>query len=275
MILLYVPTSAQQQKQTAGEGSAVQRLEVSRQKLETMKRSLSTAQSGLKQQAKETKTEEEKKAVDTPLARLKGLEKETSVLLSDAGTLRGKVDRADTFNPDELTTLETSVTELQGRVDAALLETAGARRAEYTVGAAREKKKKGKFLGIFGGGVDEYEELLGTVAPGRDRELFVEGTKNVRKSNFEVGRLLFQTIITTYPDSPYLPMSKLAIADSFYLEGSTSNLIQAGAGYQDWLTFFPTHPLADRVALKVAESEMRQIGTPDHDPTRAYKAEQR
>ncbi|MEJ7700996.1 MAG: outer membrane protein assembly factor BamD [Pyrinomonadaceae bacterium] len=126
-----------------------------------------------------------------------------------------------------------------------------------------------------GGGTDEYEELIGTVTPGRDRELFIEATKNVRKNNYDVGRLLFQTIITTYPDSPYLPMAKLASADSFYLEGSTSALIQAAAGYQDWLTFFPTHPLADRVLLKIAESEMRQIGLPDRDATRAKKAEQR
>ena len=91
---------------------------------------------------------------------------------------------------------------------------------------------------------DEYEELIGTVTPGRDRELFIVATREVRKNNYEVGRLLFQTIITTYPDSPYLPMAKLAVADSFFLEGSTSALIQAAAAYQDWLTFFPTHPLA-------------------------------
>jgi len=97
----------------------------------------------------------------------------------------------------------------------------------------------------------------------------------VRKGNYDVGRLLFQTIITTYPDSPYLPMSKLAVADSFFLEGSTSALIQAAAAYQDWLTFFPTHPLADRVLLKIGESEMRQIGLPDRDATRAKRAEQR
>jgi outer membrane protein assembly factor BamD len=70
-------------------------------------------------------------------------------------------------------------------------------------------------------------------------------------------------------------MSKLAVADSFYLEGSSSNLIQAAAGYQDWLTFFPTHPLADRVMLKIAECEMRQIGLPDRDATHARRAEQR
>ena len=70
-------------------------------------------------------------------------------------------------------------------------------------------------------------------------------------------------------------MAKLAVADSFFLEGTTSALIQAGAAYQDWLTFFPTHPLADRVLLKIAEAEMRQIGLPDRDSTHAKKAEQR
>src|SRR5437764_12302780 len=122
---------------------------------------------------------------------------------------------------------------------------------------------------------DKYAELTGSVAPGRDRVLFLEATKEVRKGNHEVGRLLFTTIITTYPDSVYLPMAKLAIADSFYLEGGTSSLIQAGQAYQDWLTYFPTDPLADAAMLKVAEAEMRQMGLSDRDVTHARKAEQR
>ena len=266
---------AAQQKQT-GDGSPLQRLEVMRQKLDTMRRSLSSAQTGLKKEADDKGEKIDQKAADTPLARLKGLEKEVSSANSRVSDLRNKIDRAEKYDADDVNQLESSVSELQKRVDDTLLETASARRSDYTKGAPREKKKKGKFLGVFGGGGnDEYEELIGTVAPGRDRELFVNATKEVRKGNYDVGRLLFQTIITTYPDSPYLPMSKLAVADSFYLEGTTSSLIQAGAGYQEWLTFFPTHPLADRVALKVAESEMRQVGRPDRDATRAYKAEQR
>ena len=273
LIALCVPSLAQQKP---GEGSPSQRIEVMRQKLDTMRRSLQSAQTGLKQEADDNNQNVDKKAAETPLARLKGLEKEVSSLSSNVNSLRGKLDRAEKYEGNEIDQLETQVSEIQTRVDNALLETASARKQQYTVGAKREKKKKGKFLGIFGGGGnDEYEELIGTVAPGRDRELFVYATKEVRRNNYEVGRLLFQTIITTYPDSPYLPMAKLAIADSFYLEGSTSALIQAAAGYQEWLTFFPTHPLADRVALKVAEAEMRQVGRPDHDPTRAYKAEQR
>ena len=117
--------------------------------------------------------------------------------------------------------------------------------------------------------------MTGTVAPGRDRVLFEEAAKEVRKGNHEIGRLLFSTIINTYPDSAFLPLAKLAIADSFYLEGTTSALVQAAQAYLDWLTFFPTDPLADDAMLKVAQSEMRQMGLSDRDITHARKAEQR
>ena len=260
-----------------GQGSVSQRLDVMRQKLETMRRSLDSAASVLKDEAKDDKSKKDDKAtLETPLGRLRGLSKETASLQSEINTLRGKVDRAEKYEASDVEQLESRVGDLQTRADNALTETAGARANPTTAeGSPREVKKKKKFLGIFGGGADEYEDLMGNVEQGRDRELFVSGTKEVRKNNYDVGRLLFQTIITTYPDSPYLPMAKLAVADSFYLEGSTSALIQAAAAYQEWLTFFPTHPLADRVLLKIAESEMRQIGMPDRDPTRARRAEQR
>ena len=254
----------------------VQRLEIMRQKLDTMRRSLDSAASVLKQESKEDKKKEDKTAVDTPFARLKALEKEASTLQSEVNNLKGKIDRSEKYEQSEVNQLETTVAEFQKQVDSALTETASARaNPDSPVGKPREIKKKGKFLWIFGGGADEYEELIGSITPGRDKELFIVATREVRKNNYDVGRLLFQTIITTYPDSPYLPMAKLAVADSFYLEGSTSALIQAGAAYQDWLTFFPTHPLADRVLLKIAESQMRQIGLPDRDSTKAKIAEQR
>src|SRR2546422_209665 len=138
-----------------------------------------------------------------------------------------------------------------------------------------DKKKGFRIWPFGGGGVNKYEELTSTVAAGRDRVLFEDAAKEVRKGDHETGRLLFTTIITTYPDSPYLPMAKLAIADSFYLEGGTSSLIQAGQAYQDWLTYFPTDPLADAAMMKVAETEMRQMGLSDRDISHARKAEQR
>ncbi len=264
--------------QTGGDGSPSQRLEVLRQKLETIRKSAISAASVLDKEAKEEKGKKDDKSnVDSPVGRLKSIEKDASSLLSAVHDLRGKIDRSEKYEAAEIAQLETSVAELQIRADAVQTETAAARATPIsTVGKARDVKKKKKFLGIFGGkGNDEFDELIGTVSPGRDRELFIVATREVRKKSYDVGRLLFQTIITTYPDSPYLPMSKLAVADSFYLEGTTPGLIQAIAAYQDWLTFFPTHALADRVVLKIAESEMRQIGLPDRDATRAKRAETR
>lgn len=261
-----------------GDGTPLQRLEVMRQKLESARRSLNSAASVLKEENKEDKDKkDDKDNPNSPLGRLRSLEKEASTLQSDINSLRGKIDRSEKYEMSDIDQLEETTTDLVKRADNALVETATARANPTSeVGKAREIKKKKKFLGIFGGGGnDEYDELIGSVTPGRDKELFIVATREIRKNNYDVGRLLFQTIITTYPDSQYLPMSKLAIADSFFLEGSTSALIQAGAAYQDWLTFFPTHPLADRVLLKIAEAQMRQIGLPDRDASRAKVAEQR
>ncbi|HEY0426439.1 MAG TPA: outer membrane protein assembly factor BamD [Pyrinomonadaceae bacterium] len=274
ILTLVVPTLAQNKN----DGTPTQRLDVMRQKLEGMRRSLSSAASAIQEENKSDKTKkDDKNAVNTPLGRLRALEKDVTRLQSDVTNLRGKVDRAEKYEISDIDNFEASVAEFQARVETALLETASSRANPTSdVGDKRDIKKKKKFLGIFGGsGNDEYDALIGNVVPGRDRELFVVATREVRKNNYDVGRLLFQTIITTYPDSPYLPMAKLAVADSFFLEGSTASLIQAAAAYQDWLTFFPTHPLADRVLLKIGESEMRQIGLPDRDATRAKRAEQR
>jgi outer membrane assembly lipoprotein YfiO len=277
LILSFV--SANFAQRTDG-GTPFQRLEVLSQKLNTMRRSVSGALSTLKEESKGDKTKkDDKTSLETPTARLKALEKEISGAASEVNDLRGKVDRSEKYEISDIEQVEASVAALQARVDNTLLETAKERANPTSpVGSKREIKEKTKkilWLIPYGKERDEYEELIGSVVPGRDRELFIVATREVRKNNNEVGRLLFQTIITTYPDSSYLPMAKLAIADSFYLEGSTSSLIQAAAAYQDWLTFFPTHPLACRVMLKIAESEMRQIGLPDREITRAKRAEQR
>src|SRR6267378_8388322 len=175
--------------------------------------------------------------------------------------------------------LQSATAELSTRVEAGLQSTASARTAAAAGTSSAnttKKKKKGRLFGLLGGGgVDKNNELTGAAAPGRDRVLFEEAAKEVRKGRHDTGRLLFSTIINTYPDSAFLPLAKLAIADSFYLEGTSASLVQAAQAYLDWLTFFPTDPLADDAMLKVAESEMRQMGLSDRDITHARKAEQR
>ncbi|HVI71993.1 MAG TPA: outer membrane protein assembly factor BamD, partial [Pyrinomonadaceae bacterium] len=242
-------------------------------KLDLMRRSLSSAIRVIS----DKKDDKDAKAnADVPVVRLKGLEKEVSSITSEVNDLRTKNDKAEKFDTTAIDRLEASVAELNTRVESTLQETAGLRNtAAASNSNNNKKKKKGKLFGLFGGGEDKYADLTGAAVAGRDRVLFEEAAKEVRKGHHDTGRLLFATIINTYPDSPFLALAKLAIADSFFLEGTTSALIQAAQAYQDWLTFFPTDPLADDASLKVAEAEMRQMGLSDRDISHARKAEQR
>ena len=251
-----------------------QRLDVMRSRLDTMRRTLNSAIAGLNAKDKSAEA-----TADDPRARLGGLEKEANKLLNEVADLRGKQERAERFETSLLDKLEAAVVELDTRVQASMRDTMRERTAAPAV-AEKDDKKKKKGPGFFGrilgrGGDEKYDELVGTVAPGRDRELFEEATKETRKDSFETARALFSVIINTYPDSVYLPLAKLAIADTFYLEGTTSALIQAGQAYQDWVTFFPTHSLSDDVCLKMGEVEMRRMGLANRDISPARKAEHR
>ena len=277
LILAFAFSALAQGGGAQSELSALQRLDVMRSKLDFMRRSLGSAISSMEPKTA-SQGEKEKRNPDDPLERLRGLDKDVASILSEVNEIRSKQERSDRYDPTILDRLETSVAEINTRVQAGLQATASARTTGVNASAApARKKKKGRFFGLLGGGGDgeKFEELTGSVAPGRDRVLFEEAAKEVRKGNHETGRLLFSTIINTYPDSGFLPLAKLAIADSFYLEGTTAALVQAAQAYQDWLTFFPTDPLADDAMLKVAESEMRQMGLSDRDITHARKAEQR
>jgi len=109
--------------------------------------------------------------------------------------------------------------------------------------------------------------------PGRDKELYEDAMKKLRKGRYDESRLLFNVVITTYPDSEFLPLAKLAIADSFYREGGSSALEQAIGGYKDFAQYFPTHKLNCAVKLKIAHAYMRQMNAFNRDADPARRAE--
>lgn len=111
----------------------------------------------------------------------------------------------------------------------------------------------------------------GAVAP--DQQLFEIGMQYLEKNQFIKARLAFQTLVNTYPDSEHTPASFLAIADSFYKEAGTTNLLQAETQYKDFIIFYPTHQIADDAQMKIAAVNVRLMREPDRDSTYAIKAE--
>ena len=107
-----------------------------------------------------------------------------------------------------------------------------------------------------------------------DKELYDRAVHDLEHSKFGVARLTLQTLLNTYPDSEYVARAKLGIAESWYRQGGTSNLLQAESEYKDFITFFPTMAEAAEAQMRVAMIHYREMEKSDRDSTNAKRAEQ-
>ena len=119
--------------------------------------------------------------------------------------------------------------------------------------------------------VDKSTDATNTAEP--DKQLYDKAIGDIKHGRHEVGRLSLQTLINTYPDSEYLAKAKLAIADSYYKQGGTSNITQAINGYKDFIVFFPFLPEAAYAQMQVAMANYNEMPKPDRDNTHAKAAE--
>jgi outer membrane protein assembly factor BamD len=106
-----------------------------------------------------------------------------------------------------------------------------------------------------------------------DKVLYDRSMVEYKKGKYTEARLDLQTLINTYPDSEYLAKAKLAMGDSFYKEGGTSNLTQAVSQYKDFITFFPFLDEAAYAQMQVGMSHYRMMEKPDRDNSEAESAE--
>lgn len=88
----------------------------------------------------------------------------------------------------------------------------------------------------------------GTDVRQSDDALFTQAMKAIKNSNYSAARTLLEALITSHPDSNYVPQAKLSIGDAWYAEG---NLKRAEMEYQDFITFFPKRPEVSEAKLKV------------------------
>lgn len=107
-----------------------------------------------------------------------------------------------------------------------------------------------------------------------DKVLFDRAMDSLKHNRYDIARLSLQTLINTYPDSEYIARAKLALADSWYAEGSSAGLTQAEIEYKDFITFFPNMPEAAEAQYKIANIHFQEMEKPDRDYTHALRAEQ-
>jgi outer membrane assembly lipoprotein YfiO len=126
------------------------------------------------------------------------------------------------------------------------------------------------FLGSWGCAPKSAKLQKSVVPP--DKTLYETGSDYLKKSQYIKARLTFQTLINTYPDSDMAAESYFAIADSYYDEGGTENLLNAEEQYKNYIVFFPTSPRAVDALLKMISGSMKMMHAPDRDQQYSYKA---
>ena len=106
-----------------------------------------------------------------------------------------------------------------------------------------------------------------------DKVLYDRAQADLKHARYTEGRLALQTLINTYPDSEYLAKAKLAVADSYFNEGSTSNLTQAIQEYNDFQTFFPFLDEAAYAQMQIGLAHYHMMEKADRDKTQGEAAE--
>jgi outer membrane protein assembly factor BamD len=86
--------------------------------------------------------------------------------------------------------------------------------------------------------------------------LYETGIGYLESQEFVKARLAFKTLISTYPDSEWTASAYLALADSFYDEGGSQNLVHAEDYYRDFVVFWPEHPQAADAQMKAILSDV-------------------
>jgi beta-lactamase regulating signal transducer with metallopeptidase domain len=106
-----------------------------------------------------------------------------------------------------------------------------------------------------------------------DTTLYKTGLALLGKREFIKARLAFQTLLASYPESPFAGWAYLAIGESFYNEGGTENLLLAENKYRDFVVFFPNHPKTADALMKITSIDMQMMRTQGLDKDAILRAD--
>lgn len=110
----------------------------------------------------------------------------------------------------------------------------------------------------------------GTMQP--DQFLFERGTSALNNKKWLTAREYFKQLVETYTQSSYRPDGKLGLGDTYLGENSSASIVLAINEFQEFLTFYPTHPRADYAQYKLGLAHFRQMRKPQRDQTETWEA---
>jgi outer membrane protein assembly factor BamD len=114
-----------------------------------------------------------------------------------------------------------------------------------------------------------------TIPPGTaqpDQYLFDRGMEALEDERWLTAREFFRQVTETYTQSPVRPAAKLGLGDTYLGEGTAEALVLAINEFQEFLSFYPTHPRADYAQYRLAMAYFRQMRGPQRDQSETKSA---
>ena len=109
--------------------------------------------------------------------------------------------------------------------------------------------------------------------PTPNRVLYQQAIEALDQRRFEKARKFLTEIGTREAQESDLdPLVKIATADSYYYQPSIENLIESQNRYQQFVSFYPSHPLAGYAQYQVGMCNLKQSAVPELDQTFTRKA---
>jgi outer membrane protein assembly factor BamD len=110
----------------------------------------------------------------------------------------------------------------------------------------------------------------GTSQP--DKFLFDRGSTELTEKHWLTAREFFKQVTETYTQSPLRPEAKLAIGDTYLGENTAESLVLGINEFQEFLSFYPTHPKADYAQFQLGIAHFKQMRAPERDQTETRAA---
>lgn len=102
-----------------------------------------------------------------------------------------------------------------------------------------------------------------------DEELFIKAENLFKKKKYSRALEDFKTLKEQFPKSRYLGQTQLYIGE---IHLAKKEYEEAIAAYQNFITFYPTHPEVAKAQYQLGVCYYKQIPSPDRDQTSTYRA---
>ena len=103
-------------------------------------------------------------------------------------------------------------------------------------------------------------------------EVYQRGEAWFAKKRYQKARTYLGFVFENYPNDPLGRRALLRVADSYFAQGDSVNLVEAQYKYRDFINRYPGRDKADYAMLQIAMVSYQQMERPDRDQQKTREA---